>query len=146
MAVTTPWMGLRSATAPTAASRSGPTATALSTTTSTITATPPDTSTNGRDGVYSNEGTSGNYYAANSIHDNGRTGSNYDHGLYLCGQNETVINNLLYRNASSGLQIAGYTTVSSMKVYNNVMAWNGRQGIILWMALERGGHQEQYHL
>ena len=96
---------------------------------------PASTSTNGRDGVYSNEGTSGNYYANNSIHDNGRTGSNYDHGLYLCGQNETVINNLLYRNASSGLQIAGYTTVSNMKVYNNVMAWNGRQGIILWMAL-----------
>ena len=96
---------------------------------------PASTSTNGRDGVYSNEGTSGNYYGGNSIHDNGRTGSNYDHGLYLCGQNETVINNLLYRNASSGLQIAGYTTVSNMKVYNNVMAWNGRQGIILWMAL-----------
>ena len=96
---------------------------------------PASSSTNGRDGVYSNEGTSGNYYANNSIHDNGRTGSNYDHGLYLCGQNETVINNLLYRNASSGLQIAGYTSVSGMKVYNNVMAWNGRQGIILWMAL-----------
>ena len=96
---------------------------------------PASTSTNGRDGVYSNEGTSGNYYANNSIHDNGRTGSNLDHGLYLCGQNESVINNLLYRNASSGLQIAGYTTVSNMKVYNNVMAWNGRQGIILWMAL-----------
>jgi hypothetical protein len=96
---------------------------------------PASSSTNGRDGVYSNEGTSGNYYAWNSIHDNGRTGSNLDHGLYLCGQNETVINNLLYRNASSGLQIAGYTTVSNMKVYNNVMAWNGRQGIILWMAL-----------
>src|SRR3974377_1903107 len=56
---------------------------------------PASTSTNGRDGVYSNEGTSGNYYAGNSIHDNGRTGSNVDHGIDLCGQNETVINKLL---------------------------------------------------
>ena len=95
---------------------------------------PASSSTNGRDGVYSSEGTSGNYYAGNSIHDIGRTGSNYDHGLYLCGQNETVINNLLYHNASSGIQVAGYTTVSNMKIYNNVLAWNGRQGIILWMA------------
>ncbi len=97
--------------------------------------TPASTSTNGRDGVYSSEGTSGNFYGANSIHDNGRAGSNLDHGLYLCGANETVINNLLFRNAGSGLQIAGYTTVSNMKVYNNVMAWNGTTGIILWMAL-----------
>jgi len=71
----------------------------------------------------------------NDIHDNGRTGSNLDHGLYLCGDNEMVINNLLVRNAAYGLQIAGYTTVSSMKVYNNVMAHNGKSGIILWMAV-----------
>jgi hypothetical protein len=96
---------------------------------------PASTSTNGRDGVYSNEGTSGNFYGANSIHDNGRTGSNLDHGLYLCGQDESVINNLLFRNAATGLQVAGYTTVSNMKVYNNVMAWNGTAGIILWQAL-----------
>jgi hypothetical protein len=97
---------------------------------------PASSSTNGRDGVYSNEGTSGNYYAGNYIHDNGRSGSTLDHGLYLCGANETVINNILFHNAASGLQIAGYTTVSNMKVYNNVMAWNGTQGIILWMALK----------
>jgi hypothetical protein len=95
----------------------------------------PSTSPNGRDGIYSNDGTANNYYANNSIHDNGRSGSNLDHGLYLCGQNETVINNLLFRNASSGLQIAGYTSVVNLKVYNNVMAWNGKQGIILWMKL-----------
>lgn len=92
-------------------------------------------SPNGQDGVYSNEWTSDNYYAANSIHDNGRPGSNLDHGLYLCGQNETVINNLLFRNAASGLQVAGYSTVSNMRVYNNVMAWNGTSGIILWQDL-----------
>ena len=96
---------------------------------------PASTSTDGRDGIYSNEGTSGNYYACNSIHDNGRSGSNLDHGLYLCGQNETIINNVLFRNAASGLQVAGYTTVANMKVYNNVMAWNGTSGIILWQDL-----------
>ena len=96
---------------------------------------PASSSTNGRDGIYSDEGTSGNYYADNASHDNGRSGSNLDHGMYLCGKNETVINNVLYRNAASGLQVAGYSTVSGMKVYNNVVAWNGTSGIILWMAL-----------
>ncbi len=96
---------------------------------------PASTSTNGKDGVYSDSGISGNLYANNYIDHNGRSGSNLDHGLYLCGNNETVLNNVLLANAASGLQIAGYTTVNSMKVYNNVMAWNGTSGIILWMAL-----------
>ena len=47
---------------------------------------PASTSTNGRDGVYSNEGTSGNYYAGNSIHDNGRTGSNWITGFTCAGR------------------------------------------------------------
>jgi hypothetical protein len=97
---------------------------------------PASKSTNGKDGIYSNEDTSGGYYAGNSIHDNGRIGSNLDHGLYLCGRDETVISNVLFRNAASGLQIAGYTAVSNMKVYNNVFAWNGTSGIILWMTLK----------
>jgi hypothetical protein len=95
---------------------------------------PASTSTNGKDGIYSSKGTRDNYYAGNYIHDNGRTGSNLDHGLYLCGQNEVIINNILFRNASSGIQIAGYSTVSGMKVYNNVMAYN-KDGVILWLAL-----------
>jgi hypothetical protein len=97
---------------------------------------PGSPSTNGRDGIYSDKGTSGNYYAGNSIHDNGRTGSNLDHGLYLCGENERVVNNLLFRNAACGLQVAGYDTVKNMRVYNNVIAWNGTSGIILWMSLK----------
>ena len=96
---------------------------------------PASSSTNGRDGAYSNPGTSGNYYGGNYIHDNGRAGSNLDHGLYLCGQNEMIINNILMHNAACGLQVAGYTTVSNMKVYNNVIAWNGTDGIILWQSL-----------
>jgi hypothetical protein len=96
---------------------------------------PASTSSNGRDGVYSDKATSGNYYAGNSVHDNGRTGSNLDHGFYLCGKNESVINNLMFRNAACGLQVAGYNTVSNMRVYNNVIARNGTTGIILWMSL-----------
>ncbi|MDB6018452.1 MAG: hypothetical protein JWR19_2941 [Pedosphaera sp.] len=96
---------------------------------------PASTSTNGKDGVYSDPGTSGNSYASNYIHDNGRSGSNLDHGLYLCGKNELIINNVLVRNAATGLQVAGYTTVSNMRVYNNVIAWNGTAGIILWQSL-----------
>ena len=93
------------------------------------------TNTDGQDGIYSSEGTSGNIYAANNVHHNGRTGSNLDHGLYLCGENEAVIDNIILANAASGLQIAGYTTVSNLKVYNNVIALNGTDGILLWQAL-----------
>lgn len=96
---------------------------------------PASTSQLGQDGVYSGENTRNTVYRGNYIHDNGRTGSNLDHALYLCGDNETVINNVLIRNASWGLHIAGYTTVSSMKAYNNVIAHNGRGGIMIWMAV-----------
>jgi Right handed beta helix region/Protein of unknown function (DUF1565) len=93
------------------------------------------TNTDGQDGIYSSEGTSGNTYAANYVHHNGRTGSNFDHGLYLCGENEAVIDNIILANTASGLQIAGYSTVSNLKVYNNVMAFNGTDGILLWQDL-----------
>jgi Big-like domain-containing protein/parallel beta helix pectate lyase-like protein/Calx-beta domain-containing protein/uncharacterized protein DUF1565 len=94
---------------------------------------PASTSPLGQDGIYSGENTRDTVYRGNTIHDNGRTGSNLDHALYLCGDNEVVINNVLIRNAAYGVHIAGYTTVSNMKVYNNVMAHNGKSGIILWM-------------
>jgi Bacterial Ig domain len=96
---------------------------------------PPSSSTYGMDGVYSDEVTSGNVYRANYIHHNGRSGSTLDHGLYLCGKNEVVLNNILLANSGNGLQVAGYTTVANLKVYNNVMAYNGANGIILWQYL-----------
>lgn len=92
-------------------------------------------STEGQDGVYSDENTSGNTYIANFIHENGRSGTRYDHGLYICGKNEQVINNVLLGNGGSGIQVAGYTTVSNLKIYNNVLAYNGTQGLILWQSL-----------
>ena len=97
------------------------------------------TPTDGQCGVYSDAGTSGNIYDQNFIHDNGRqtdpTNYKYDHGLYLCGNNELVTDNIVDHNAAIGLQIAGYTTVTNMKVYNNVFSFNGSAGMVLWMAL-----------
>src|SRR6266568_863841 len=84
---------------------------------------PANSTTQGLDGVYSDEVTSGNVYRANFIHHNGRSGSSLDHGLYLCGKNEIVINNVLLANTGNGLQIAGYTTVANLKVYNNAIAY-----------------------
>jgi hypothetical protein len=34
-----------------------------------------------------------------------------------------------------GLQIAGYTTVTNMTVYNNVFAYNGSSGMVIWQAM-----------
>ena len=96
---------------------------------------PASSSTQGQDGVYDDEVVSGNVYRANFIHHNGRTGSNLDHGLYVCGKNEFVINNVFLANAAHGVQVAGYTTVANLKIYNNVMAMNGGNGIVLWQAL-----------
>jgi Big-like domain-containing protein/parallel beta helix pectate lyase-like protein/pectate lyase-like protein len=92
-------------------------------------------STNGQDGVFTGENTRGTICNGNFVSDNGRSGSNLDHGLYLCGDDELIVNNVLVRNAAYGLHVAGYTTISNMQVYNNVIAHNGRSGIILWMAL-----------
>src|SRR6266850_76634 len=89
----------------------------------------------GGQGIYSGQNTRDTRYVGNYVHDNGVPGSNLDHGFYLCGDNEVVINNVLFRNATYGLHIAGYTTVNNMKVYNNVMAYNGKGGIIVWQTV-----------
>jgi len=124
---------LKSATAPTAVFRYGPNGNQILDNEIHNNGNPASTSGNGLDGVYDNENTSGNIYAGNYIHNNGRAGgSNLDHGLYLCGNNEWVINNVVTANDSRGLQIAGYTTTSNMKVYNNVFAWNGVDGVTVW--------------
>jgi Bacterial Ig domain/Protein of unknown function (DUF1565) len=96
---------------------------------------PASSSTQGKDGVFSDSATSGNIYRANYIHHNGRTGSNLDHGFYICGRNEVVVNNILLANAANGIQVAGYNTAVNLKIYNNVMAYNGANGIILWLSL-----------
>src|ERR1051325_1643366 len=90
---------------------------------------------NAASGIYSSETTSGNRYSANYIAHNGTPGTFLDHGMYLCGKNELVNDNVVCGNTANGIQVAGYTTVSNMKLYNNVMAFNGANGIILWQTL-----------
>ncbi|MEW6301936.1 MAG: right-handed parallel beta-helix repeat-containing protein [Verrucomicrobiota bacterium] len=90
----------------------------------------------GRNGVYSGNAAQGNIYGANLVHHNGRAGDRRDHGFYLTGDNELVFNNVLFSNPGAGLQVAGANTVSNLRVYNNVVAYNGMWGIILWMAME----------
>jgi hypothetical protein len=87
----------------------------------------------GGSGVFS--GWDHNSYIGNYIHDNGIPGSNLDHGIYLCGDNELVANNVVAQNAAFGIHVAGYITVSNLNIYNNVVAFNGKSGIILWLDL-----------
>jgi hypothetical protein len=91
--------------------------------------------TNGQSGISSDPATHDNVYMENYIHHNGRlTDSTYgrlDHGFYVCGDNELIINNVAVYNSGIGLQIAGNdsATVSGMKVYNNTFAFN-RNGVV----------------
>ena len=95
-------------------------------------------SSSGQAGLLSDENTSYTKYYGNYIHHNGRISinSNLDHGMYLTGDNETIVNNIVAFNCSYGIHIAGYDTVSNMKVYNNVFAWNGRSGAMIWMEMD----------
>lgn len=93
----------------------------------------------GQDGVYSDEKTHDNVYMYNNVHDNGRISlnSNLDHGLYLCGDNEIVANNLIWANCSYGLHAGGYSTVTNLKVYNNTFVGQRRtSGIMLYKAMD----------
>jgi hypothetical protein len=91
-------------------------------------------STSDTAGIAEDQDLSGNVFSGNYIHDNGDVGASAQaHGLNLSGQNDVVINNVCARNTGTGLQIAGYSTVSNMKLYNNTFAWNGHNGITIWM-------------
>lgn len=88
----------------------------------------------GQDGIFSDSNVKGTLYSGNFIHHNGRISinTNLDHGFYLCGDDEVVINNNVSYNASYGIHVAGYNTVSNLKVYNNIVAFNGRSGGTIW--------------
>ena len=88
----------------------------------------------GQGSIFSDTLTHDNLYASNVVSYNGRLTANnqLDHGFYICGDNETLRNNVITHNESWGIQIAGYTTVSNCKIYNNVMAFNGQGGIVIW--------------
>lgn len=77
--------------------------------------------------------------ANNYIHDIGRptcvsnpTECRYDHGMYVLGDNMTIVNNVIVHNSANGIQFFGDFTITNAKVYNNTIAFNGRNGIILW--------------
>jgi hypothetical protein len=82
----------------------------------------------GQDGIYSNDRTHDNIYIGNFVHHNGRISlnSNLDHGLYLCGSNELVANNIVVYNCTYCIQVAGYDNVKKLKIYNNTLSLNGK--------------------
>ncbi|MEZ4273531.1 MAG: right-handed parallel beta-helix repeat-containing protein [Myxococcota bacterium] len=86
-------------------------------------------------GVYSAPYTRGSEYINNYFHHNGSV-DNLDHALYLCDDDVLVANNVITHSKAYGLQIAGYSTVSNMRIYNNVFAYNGKSGAILWKDLD----------
>lgn len=90
----------------------------------------------GQCGVFEDSSVKGSVFARNYVHDNGRSGNDLDHGFYLCGKNDTIVDNILVHNAVIGVQLAGYSTVSNINVHNNVMANNGTNGIMLWQSLD----------
>jgi|CXWL01.1.fsa_nt_gi hypothetical protein len=89
----------------------------------------------------------------NVISQNGSS-TQLDHGMYLTGSNYVITNNLVYGNATFGIQVAGYTwegsgsyapkkgTVpdrsyagaSNFLIANNILAYNGAAGIVIWQA------------
>ncbi|MDD5674361.1 MAG: right-handed parallel beta-helix repeat-containing protein [Chitinivibrionales bacterium] len=91
----------------------------------------------GGNGIYEDSLSSDNRFIANYVHDNGLL-TWLDHGMYLCGINDSIVNNIVVHNRSMGLTVAGYSNISGWKVYNNVFAYNGLlpstygKGIDLW--------------
>lgn len=95
----------------------------------------------GQEAILSENRTWGHTYASNLIHHIGRPRSvephlDVDHGMYLCADDELVMNNVCAYNRDNGIQVAGYSTVSNMRLYNNVLARNGHSGIVFWQPIE----------
>src|SRR5437879_12921588 len=59
--------------------------------------------------------------------------SRYDHGLYLAGQNEIVVDNLIASNAMHGIQLSGESSPAptGTVIYNNTIMLNRRGGGIM---------------
>ncbi|MBN9182038.1 MAG: right-handed parallel beta-helix repeat-containing protein [Microbacterium sp.] len=101
----------------------------------------PTTEPYGQEGILSSAGTRGHSYIGNLIHHNGRPwdvepGWDVDHGMYLQADDELIVNNVIAYNRDNGIQVAGYETVSNMRIYQNVLAENGHGGMVLWMPVD----------
>ncbi len=83
--------------------------------------------------------TQGDQFIGNYIHNNGRKSShaefaqNLDHGMYMHGVDMLIMNNIVSNNRDHGIQLAGNGgNLSNARIYNNVLASNGRSGIVFW--------------
>ena len=85
--------------------------------------------------------TKGDQFIANYIHHNGRSAShaefkqNLDHGMYLHGDDMFIVNNIVANNRDHGIQLAGQNSLDNARIYNNVIASNGRSGIMFWLSV-----------
>jgi hypothetical protein len=88
----------------------------------------------GGQGVAENAPANNNVFCQNYIHDIGASwDSSYDHGMYVEGSNVTYCNNILSHNIyGAGMQIAAYDKVTGMNVFNNTIANNLTNGIVVW--------------
>lgn len=98
--------------------------------------TTPDRSGHGQDGIYTDPKTYGTIISGNYIHDIGRPVSSpndrLDHGIYACGDNEIISNNIITNISGHGIQVAGYDMVENLKIYNNTIAYTGISAVVIW--------------
>ena len=108
----------------------------------------------GQAGVFQGGGTSYHTYDSNVIHHIGRYANgekgcqnethywqNHDHGLYLCGSNTLVINNIFYENLAGWCITSGcWDSVTNDRIINNIFAFPNpnRKGYILVHAYKDG--------
>lgn len=91
----------------------------------------------GHDGIFEDDRSHDNTYNANYIHHNGLSGggSGMGHGMYIAGSgNAVLMNNIITDNKAYGIQLASYIDMSNLKLYHNVLAYNGIAGVVVWNA------------
>ena len=100
-----------------------------------------ESSSYGIAGVYQAEEATGDVFDGNRIHDVGRSEESpselllHDHGFYLCGDDTLVSNNLLHDlDRGWAIHVAGYDTVSDLRVVNNTIVRGGYH-VMLWQDL-----------
>ncbi|MDD5673578.1 MAG: right-handed parallel beta-helix repeat-containing protein [Chitinivibrionales bacterium] len=83
-------------------------------------------------GVYESEPSNNNYFGQNYVHDNG-SNAGYDHGFYVEGSNDTIVNNIITHNLfGAGIQLAAYANISNYTICQNTIANNATNGIVVW--------------
>ncbi len=104
------------------------------------------TSSIGQNGIYVDSSAGNCMVDSNTVYANGRLSlgrsnpnGSIDQGIYLCGVNPIVQNNLIYGNQAFGIQIAGYVNMGSVLITNNtIAAQKNYSGIVIWLAGAKG--------